>query len=104
MTYMQTFTEGSGELAASDSGERRGEFAAAEVMERIKIIAEDSATLEYAKTALTKSPVRIVAKCPGSAGTVPVFDLLSRWCPGLVFVPDFYKKKALFYLQLNRAT
>ena len=34
----------------------------------------------------------IVAKCPGLAGTVPVFDLLSRWCPGLVFVPDFYKK------------
>ena len=33
----------------------------------------------------------IVAKCPGLAGTVPVFDLLSRWCPGLVLVPDFYK-------------
>ena len=35
--------------------------------------------------------ITIVAKCPGLAGTVPVFDL-SRWCPGLVFVPDFYKK------------
>ena len=61
MAYMQSFTEGSGELAASDSGESiRGGFAAAEIMERIKIIAEDSATLEYAKTALTKSPVRLL--------------------------------------------
>ena len=60
MAYMQTLREGSGELATSDSGERRGEFAAAEVMERIKIIAEDSTTLEYAKTVLTKSPVRLV--------------------------------------------
>ena len=60
MAYMQSFTEGSGELAMSDSGERRGEFAAAKVTERIKIIAEDSATLEYAKTTLTKSPVRLI--------------------------------------------
>ena len=58
--YMQNFTEGSGELATSGSGERRGEFAAAKVMERIKIIAKDSATLEYAKTALTKSPVHLI--------------------------------------------
>ena len=32
------------------------------------------------------SPQNIVAKCPGLAGTVPVFGPMSRLCPGL---PDF---------------
>ena len=39
----------------------------------------------------------IVVKCPGLAGRVPIFDPLSWWCPGLVFVPDFTKRPYFIY-------
>ena len=35
---------------------------------------------------LSLAYLSIVAKCPGLAGTVPVFGPMSRLCPGL---PDF---------------